>query len=123
MMRSIGLVIAGALGAGAVLPGFAAIPLSGKDIAARFGAGAVIKGTSIPGGTPYELQLATDGTATMKVLKGDRPSRSGTWHVSDKGYCATWNGSAERCFTVVKNGKAYDLLDSTGQVVGRWTRT
>ncbi len=121
MLRSAGFVIAGAVGAGLVLPGFTANPLSASDITARFGAGATIKGTSIPGGSPYEMELASDGTATMKPLRGDRAVRTGIWRVSKSGYCAAWGGTAERCFTVVKNGKAFDVIDTTGKVVSRWT--
>jgi hypothetical protein len=117
------LVIAGAVGAGAVLPGFAANPLSANDIAARFGTGAIISGTAIPGGMPYELRLAGDGTATMKLLRGDRAVRTGTWQVSDSGYCATWGTAGERCFSVVRNGRAFDLIDAAGKVVARWTTT
>jgi hypothetical protein len=120
LIRSIGLVIAGAVGIGLVLPGFAANPLSADDIANTFGTGATIQATSIPGGSAYQLKLASDGTATMQVLHGDKSIRTGTWRVFKAGYCATWNTTAERCFTVVKNGKAYDLIDTTGKVVARW---
>jgi hypothetical protein len=115
------MVIAGAVGVGVVLPGFAANPLSANDISSRFGTGATIKGTSIPGGSAFELRLTADGAAKMQVLHGDKSVRTGTWRVSKTGYCATWNATAERCFTVVKNGKAYDLIDTTGKVVSRWT--
>jgi hypothetical protein len=121
MIRSGGLVIAGSVGVGLMLPGFAANPLSSTDIANRFATGATIKATAIPGGASYELNLAADGLATMKVVRGDRSSRSGTWRVSKSGYCATWSPAPERCFTIVKNGKAYDVIDAAGKVVARWT--
>jgi hypothetical protein len=121
MKRSVGPVIAGAVGAGLVLPGFAANPLPAADLAKRFGTGATIKGTSIPGGAAYELRLAADGTAVMKVLRGDRATRTGTWRVSSEGFCTAWSASAERCYAVIRNGKAFDLVDTAGKVVARWT--
>ena len=121
MIRSVGLVIAAAVGVGVVLPGFAANPLSATDITSRFATGTTIKGTSIPGGAAYELMLAADGSATMRGLHGDKSTRDGTWRVSKAGYCATFAPAAERCFAIVKNGKAYDLIDGGGKVVARWT--
>jgi hypothetical protein len=121
MKRSVGLVVAGAVGVGLVLPGFAANPLPADDLAQRFGTGARIKGTAIPGGVGYELQLAADGTAVMRMLHGDRETRTGTWRVMASRFCTAWDAAAERCFAVVKNGKAYDLVETGGRVVARWT--
>jgi hypothetical protein len=67
------------------------------------------------------LQLTADGTAVMKGLRGDKATRTGTWRVSAAGVCTAWSASAERCYAVVKNGKAYDLVDGAGKVVARWT--
>jgi hypothetical protein len=104
------------------LPVFAANPLSSADVKAAFGNGAAIKGTSIPGGDSFELTLAPSGDATMKVAKGDKAVRTGTWRVSATGYCANWGGD-ERCYTVVANGKAYDVVSGSGRVIARWTKS
>ena len=121
VIRTVGLVIAGAVATALVVPVFAANPLSSADVSARFGTGQPIKGTLIPGGASYELTLAQDGMATMKVLNGDRTTRTGTWRVSKTGYCAQWGSAGERCYTIVRNGKAFDVIDPTGKVVARWT--
>jgi hypothetical protein len=121
MVRIIGGVIAASVAVALVLPVFAANPLSGNDIKAEFGTGATIKGTMIPGGAAYELNLAPDGMARMRLAKGDRTVRTGSWRVSAAGYCATWSAE-ERCYALVANGKAFDLVGATGKVVARWTK-
>ena len=121
LVRVIGVVIVASVAIAVVLPVFAANPLSGGDIRTEFGTGATIKGTVIPGGGAYELTLAPDGVAMMRLAKGDKTVRMGSWRVSAAGYCATW-AAEERCYALVANGRAFDLVSATGKVVARWTR-
>jgi hypothetical protein len=121
-MRGVGIVVAGAVAGALVLPVLAANPLSSADISAEFGTGATIKGTTIPGGATYELSLNTDGTGTMKLLKGDKAARTGTWRLSQTGYCSRWEAADEHCYTIVANGKAFDVVNNAGKVIARWTK-
>jgi uncharacterized membrane protein len=99
----------------------ASTPMSVADIKAQFGNGMPIKGVALPGNATYELTLATDGTATMK-LRIETTARTGTWRVSDKGYCSKWGSAAEHCYTIVPNGKMYDVVNSAGTVIAHWTK-
>src|SRR5690349_15671664 len=111
-MRGVGIVVAGAVAGALVLPVLAANPLSSSDISAEFGTGATIKGTTIPGGASYELTLQSNGTGTMRLLKGDKATRSGVWRLSQTGYCSKWEAAEEHCYTVVANGKAFDVVNN-----------
>lgn len=55
-------------------------------------------------GRSFILTFAADGTVT---ISGEAANDSGTWRLSDTGYCATWKvirQGQERCFTARKLG-------------------
>ena len=97
-------------------------PLAPKDIKAQFGTGKPISGVSLPGDKKYSLTLQADGKATM-TLTSDKSTKTGTWHVSKTGYCSKWGTQPEHCYDVQKNGKQYDILDTTGKVVAHWSKS
>ena len=64
-------------------------------------------------GKVVELQLKADGSADLAGSFVD----SGTWRLSDKGYCATWKkirAGQEGCFTVVRKGSELQVLNPDG---------
>ena len=97
-------------------------PLAPKDIKAQFATGKPISGVSLPGDKKYSLTLQADGKATM-TLTSDKSTKTGTWHVSKTGYCSKWGTQPEHCYDVQKNGKQYDILDTTGKVVAHWSKS
>ena len=65
--------------------------LEGKKLLVRVG-----------NGSPFEVQLNIDGSTVTSALGGD----TGTWRLSDDGYCAKWTKirkGEEGCFRVGKN--------------------
>ena len=96
--------------------------LSPKDIKSLFATGKPISGVSLPGDKKYSLTLKADGTATM-TLGSDKSTKTGTWHVSKTGYCSKWGTQPEHCYDVQKNGKQYDIVDTTGKVVAHWSKS
>ena len=61
-------------------------------------------------GKTIELKLNVDGSAEL----GGSLSDTGTWRLSDKGYCATWKkirAGQERCFTVVRKGSDMQVFN------------
>jgi len=53
-------------------------------------------------GVSFELKLAADGSSNIVF---PNLSDTGTWRLSDDGYCATWKvirKGAEACFTAVR---------------------
>ncbi len=75
--------------------------------------GLIASGPSM--GKSIDLQLKADGAAEVTGAVVD----SGTWRLSDKGYCATWKkirAGQERCFTVVRKGPDLQVLNPDGSL-------
>lgn len=72
-------------------------------------------------GAPASMRLEADGRASLSAgtLKD-----SGTWRMSGTGYCTTWKSiraGQERCFTVVRNGSAFNVLNPDGSLSGQFS--
>jgi len=89
--------------------------LSAQDIQTSW-VGKTIVGTIGSGpatGKPLEFTMNADGTATVSGAATD----TGTWRLSDKGYCATWKkirSGQERCFTVLRKGAEHHVINPDG---------
>jgi len=94
--------------------------LSPDAIKTTFGNGVPFSSTS-PSGARYTLVLKPDGTATRAPKQSKAPT-AGTWHLSKDGYCSTWSGGKENCFTIEQNGTKYSVLDIHGQLAAVWSR-
>ena len=130
-MRTLKLAVTASLLLALAVPAFAAVkppvakdtkPLAPKDIKVEFATGKPITGVSLPGDKKYSLTLKADGTATM-TLTSDKSTKTGTWHLSKTGYCSKWGKQPEHCYDVQKNGKQYDVVDTTGKVVAHWSKS
>jgi uncharacterized membrane protein len=69
-----------------------------------------------------EVRFNADGTAHVSAGGG---SDSGTWRVTDKGYCLKWKqmrAGEERCFGVVKRGDKVLTLGPDGAVTSEVIR-
>jgi hypothetical protein len=97
----------------------AATVLTPTEIKTMFGGGKPFMATSTSGQS-YTFTFKTDGNATQ-LAKGATTPTTGKWHVNDKGYCSKWGTSAEHCYTVEKNGEKFDVRDSSGKAISRWT--
>ena len=91
-------------------------PMTGQEIQDQW-AGRELVGNATTGARLF-LRLEKDGTAT--VAAGNL-NDTGTWRTHDNGYCATWvkiRAGEERCFTVIKSGSTYKVLNPDGSVSG-----
>lgn len=82
--------------------------------------GKVLIGTT-PNGAPATVKLLADGSASVAA---GTTSDSGTWRISDQGYCTTWKtlrGGQERCFTVRRSGTTMTVFNPDGSVSGYFT--
>jgi len=71
-----------------------------------------IQGGPLAGKT-IEMQLKADGSVAINGAIAD----TGTWRLSDNGYCATWKkirAGQERCFTVVRKGVEQHVMNPDG---------
>ncbi len=72
-------------------------------------------------GAPVTMQLQTDGTAS---LTAGQTRDSGTWRVSEAGYCTTCKtirAGQERCYTVRRTGQKLTVLNPDGSVSGHFS--
>jgi len=92
--------------------------LSPDEIGAAFGTGTSFTAVS-RSGTAYSFALKPDGIA-LEVPKGQAKGATGRWHLSQTGYCTTWSGSKEHCYTVEKSDNGYKVRDAAGGVVATW---
>lgn len=66
-------------------------------------------------GKLVEFTMKADGSAAVSGVAVD----TGTWRLSDQGYCATWKkirGGQERCFTVVRKGAEFQVINPDGSL-------
>ena len=78
----------------------------GKTMVGAVGSGPVI-------GKRIEFTMNPDGTALVSGAAVD----TGTWRLSEQGYCATWKkirGGQERCFTVIRKGSELEVINPDG---------
>jgi uncharacterized membrane protein len=73
-------------------------------------------------GSMLDLHMNADGSAAVAV---GNFSDTGTWKLSDSGYCATWKRireGKEACFTVVRRGNTVYILNADKSVNGEVLR-
>jgi hypothetical protein len=75
-----------------------------------------------PSGVKFKMTFTADGKA-KRVPAGKGGARSeGEWKLDDKGYCTTWKGSAESCFTVIPNGTNKWSVMKGPVVMATWSK-
>ena len=70
-----------------------------------------------PGGAAVAMTFGPDGKAALSGAASD----TGTWRVSDNGYCTTWNrirAGQERCFTVRRAAGCIEVFNPDGSLSG-----
>ena len=80
----------------------------GKTVIGTIGAGPLA-------GKQMQLMMNRDGSITIDGAVVD----TGTWRLSDQGYCATWKkirAGQERCFTVVRKGTEQIVSNPDGSL-------
>ncbi|HMK69665.1 MAG TPA: hypothetical protein VK442_01715 [Xanthobacteraceae bacterium] len=79
-----------------------ATKLSPSDIQATF-----FNGQPFTAATPSNVKFKMTFTADGKMKRvpiGTGHRGEGTWKLSNEGFCTTWKGAKENCFTVVAAG-------------------
>jgi hypothetical protein len=74
----------------------------------------VIQGGPLAGKS-IEMHLKSDSSADI----GGAITDTGTWRLSDSGYCATWKkirAGQERCFTVIRKGTEQHVFNPDGSL-------
>ena len=82
---------------------FAAEPMAPSDIKATFFNGQPFTATA-PTGIKFKMTFMPDGKMTREPFAHLGKKDSGTWKLSAKGYCTSWEHVQSNCFTVVPIG-------------------
>lgn len=94
-------------------------PVVAKEIQETW-TGKTLVGTTV-NGAPTSMAFGADGNAQ---LSAGNTRDSGTWRVSEQGYCTTWKtirAGQERCFTVRRVGGRMVVYNPDGSVSGQFT--
>jgi len=83
---------------------FAVEPMAPSDIQATFFNGQPFT-ASTPGGTKFKMTFTTDGKMTREPLAHTGYKNSGTWKLTAKGFCTTWQHAKSTCFAITPNGE------------------
>ena len=94
-------------------------PLSPNDIKTMFGTGRPFSAVTATGKS-MSVTLRPNGSATA-IAEGEKTGDSGTWRVSEKGYCSQWVGGREHCYTVEPNGNRFAVISTSGKLAAYWT--
>jgi hypothetical protein len=95
------------------------LPVTPKEIQDNW-VGKNLVGTTA-NGTPATVKLQSDGAAS---LAAGSTYDTGTWRLSEQGYCTTWNrirAGQERCFTVRRIGTTMSVFNPDGSLSGQFT--
>jgi hypothetical protein len=99
----------------------AASQLSPKEIQAEFCNGQPFT-SSTPSNTKFTMVFKVDGKVTRKPQGKTGVGGEGTWKLSKYGFCTTWKGNKENCFTLVTAGeKKWSVMKGKASV-GTWSK-
>src|SRR4030095_4182747 len=75
-----------------------------------------------PSNTKFTMVFKADGKGTRKPQGNTGVGGEGTWKLSKDGFCTTWKGSKENCFTLVTAGeKKWSVMKGKASV-GTWSK-
>jgi hypothetical protein len=116
------VLTAGALGVLLVSSVFAAAAgkLSPNDIQATF-----FNGQPFTAATPSNLKFKMTFTADGKMKRqpvGTGSRGEGTWKLSKDGFCTTWKGAKDNCFTVVGAGANKWSVLKGSTIMATWSK-
>jgi hypothetical protein len=94
--------------------------LAPKDIQATFFDGQPFTATTTSS-IKYKLTFTTDGKMKRDPI-GNGSKGDGTWRLSKDGFCRTWKGAKENCFTVVSAGDNQWSVMKGSTVIAKWSK-
>ena len=117
-----GLVAGGVLGVLLAAPALAApaAKLSPTDIQATFFNGQPFT-ASTPSNLKFKMIFTADGKMKRQPIGGGSRGE-GTWKLSKDGFCSTWKGSKDNCFTVVSAGDNQWSVLKGSTIMATWSK-
>jgi hypothetical protein len=97
-----------------------AVKLAPNDIQATF-----FNGQPFTASTPSNLKFKMTFTADGKMKRepvGGGSRGEGTWKLSKDGFCTTWKGAKDNCFTVVSAGDNKWSVLRGSTIMATWSK-
>lgn len=116
-------IIGAAAGAllGAVVAAHAATTLAPNEIQAAFFNGQPFT-ASTPSNVKFKMTFTPDGKVTREPVGKSGVKGEGTWKLDKAGFCTTWKGSKQGCFTITTNNdNKWSVMRGT-TLVAVWTK-
>jgi hypothetical protein len=116
------LLAGGVLGVLLAAPALAApaAKLSPADIQATFFNGQPFT-ASTPSNLKFKMIFTADGKMKRQPIGGGSKGE-GTWKLSKDGFCSTWKGSKDNCFTVVSAGDNQWSVLKGSTIMATWSK-
>jgi len=106
-------------------PAFAADPMAPSEIQSTFFTGQPFTAMTLSG-AKYKMTFTADGKMTREPVEQASSGSAGTWKLSAKGFCTSWNHSAPNCFTIIpssENKWSVQKLETTiATTVAIWSK-
>lgn len=117
-----GLVAGVVLGVLLAAPALAApaAKLSPTDIQSTFFNGQAFT-ASTPSNLKFKMIFTADGKMKRQPIGGGSKGE-GTWKLSKDGFCSTWKGSKDNCFTVVSAGDNQWSVLKGSTIMATWSK-
>jgi hypothetical protein len=98
----------------------AATKLAPADIQATFFNGQPFTATT-QSSLKFKMTFTVDGKMKREPF-GTGTRGEGTWKLSKDGFCSTWKGSKNNCFTVVNAGENKWSVHKGAGIVATWSK-
>ena len=97
-----------------------AAKLSPSDIQATFFNGQPFT-ASTPSNVKFKMTFTADGKMKRQPVGTGRKGE-GTWKLSQDGFCTTWKGAKENCFTIVSAGNNKWSVLKGSTILATWSK-
>jgi hypothetical protein len=118
-MRAI--LVAGVLGTLLAAPGLAADKLTPDAIKTAFFTGQEFVAAT-PSGVKFKMVFSPDGKVTRTPSAGAGARGEGTWKASKEGFCTTWKGAKQNCYTLITAGDNKWSVMSGPSLKATWSK-
>ena len=99
----------------------AAAKLTPKEIQAEFFDGKPFTAATTSG-TKFKLTFSSDGKVIREPQDKAGKTGEGTWKLSKDGFCTSWKGSAQNCYTIVNVDKNKWSVVKGAATVAVWSK-
>ncbi len=99
----------------------AASKLTPKEIQTEFFDGKTFTAATTSG-TKFKMTFAADGKVTREPQDKAGAKGEGTWKLSKDGFCTSWKGSAQNCYTLVNVEKNKWSVVKGATTVAVWSK-